>query len=113
MPFVDTTHLEVIERKPGWHGRYFHSPSMTFAHYDFERGSSIHEHFHPQEEVWEVIEGELEITIDGITQVTRSGMAAIVPPNVRHSVKALSDGKAIVIDYPLRDDFRYSSAPAH
>jgi len=32
---------------------------MTFAHYDFKRGASIHEHFHPQEEVYEVIEGEL------------------------------------------------------
>ncbi len=58
MPFVDTSSLRVIERLPGWHGRYFHSPSMTFAHYDFVRGSSIHEHFHPQEELYEVIEGE-------------------------------------------------------
>ena len=59
MPFVDTSSLPVIERLPGWFGRYFHSPSMTFAHYDFKSGSSIHEHFHPQEEVYEVIEGEL------------------------------------------------------
>ena len=29
---------------------------MTFAHYDFVLGASIHEHFHPQEEVYEVIE---------------------------------------------------------
>ena len=57
MPIVDTSSLDVIERLPGWYGRYFHSPSMTFAHYDFTRGSSIHEHFHPQEEVYEVIEG--------------------------------------------------------
>jgi hypothetical protein len=60
MPFIDTSSLEVVERLPGWYGRYFHSPSMTFAHYDFKRGSCIHEHFHPQEEVYEVIEGELE-----------------------------------------------------
>ena len=94
MPFIDTTALEVIERLPGWYGRYFHSPNMTFAHYDFKRGSSIHEHFHPQEEVYEVIEGELELTIDGVTQVARLGLVGIVPSNVRHSVKALSDGRA-------------------
>jgi quercetin dioxygenase-like cupin family protein len=29
---------------------------MTFAHYDFQRGATIHEHFHPEEEVYEVIE---------------------------------------------------------
>ena len=33
---------------------------MTFAHYEFARGASIHEHFHPQKELYEVIEGELE-----------------------------------------------------
>ena len=104
MPFVDTTALEVIERLPGWYGRYFHSPSMTFAHYDFKRGSSIHEHFHSQEEVYEVIEGELELTIDGMRQVVRPGLVGIVPSNVRHSVKALTDGRAIIVDYPLRTE---------
>ena len=86
----------------GWHGRYFHSQSMIFAHYDFARGSSIHEHFHPQEEVYEVIEGELEVTIDGVAQVAQAGVVAIVPANARHSVKALTDGRAIIVDYPLR-----------
>ena len=105
MPFVDTSGLPVIERLPGWHGRYFHSPSMTFAHYDFVAGSSIHEHFHPEEEVYEVIEGELELTIDGVSQVIRPGVVGIVPGNVAHSARALTDGRAIIIDHPARRDF--------
>ncbi|HEY1242853.1 MAG TPA: cupin domain-containing protein [Bryobacteraceae bacterium] len=104
MPFVDTASLKVTERLPGWHGRYFDSPSMTFAHYDFTRGASIHEHFHPQEEVYEVIEGELEVTIDGVSQIARPGMVAIVPGNARHSVKALTGGRAIIVDYPRRPE---------
>jgi len=96
----------VIERLPVWYGRYFHSPSMTFAHYEFRGGSSIHEHFHPQEEVWEVIEGEIEVTIDGVGQIARPGVVAIVPGNVRHSVKALTDGRAIIVDHSLRHDLR-------
>ena len=78
---------------------------MTFAHYDFERDATIHEHFHPEEEVYEVLEGELEITIDGILHTTRPGVVAIVPANVRHSVRALSNGRLIVIDQPARRDF--------
>ena len=105
MPFVDTDKLKVIERLPGWHGRYFHSAHMTFAHYDFKRGSSIHEHFHDEEEVYEVIEGELEITVDGVPQIARPGLVAIVPANVRHAVKALTDGRVIVVDHPARPDF--------
>jgi quercetin dioxygenase-like cupin family protein len=102
MPFVAISSLKVIERLPGWYGRYFHSPNMTFAHYDFKRGASIHEHFHAQEEVYEVVEGELEVTIDGAAEIARPGVVAIVPSNARHSVKALSDGRAIIVDYPLR-----------
>ncbi|MBV9609460.1 MAG: cupin domain-containing protein [Acidobacteria bacterium] len=106
MPFIDTTTLEVIERLPGWYGRYFQSPNMTFAHYEFRRDASIHEHFHPQEEVYEVIEGELELTIEGVSQVVRPGLVGIVPANVRHSVRACTDGKAIIIDYPVRHEFQ-------
>ncbi|HSY30649.1 MAG TPA: cupin domain-containing protein [Verrucomicrobiae bacterium] len=102
MPFVDVSSLNVIERLPGWYGRYFHSASMTFAHYDFKRGSSIHEHSHAPEEVYEVVEGELEVTIEGEAVIVRPGVVAIVPSNARHSVKALSDGRAIIVDYPLR-----------
>jgi len=75
---------------------------MTFAHYDFVLGASIHEHFHPQEEVYEVIEGELEITIDGVADRVRPGLVGIVPPNTLHFVRAITNGKVIVIDYPLR-----------
>ncbi len=104
MPFVDTKKLKVVERAPGWFGRFFHSPSMTFAHYEFKGGSSVHEHFHEQEEVWQVIDGEVEVTISGKSKVTGPGMVAIVPGGVRHSVKALTDGRAIIVDYPLRPD---------
>ena len=106
MPFLDIGSLRVTERLPGWHGRYFHSACMTFAHYDFVRGSSIHKHFHPQEEVYEVIDGELEVTIDGVAQIARAGMVAVVPGGACHSVKALTDGRAIIVDYPLRPDFK-------
>ena len=105
MPFVDTNALKVVERLPGWKGRCFHSASMTFAHYEFAAGSSIHEHFHPEEEVYEVIEGELEVTIDGEAQIAKPGVVAIVPANSRHSVRALSDGLLIVVDHPSRPDF--------
>jgi quercetin dioxygenase-like cupin family protein len=78
---------------------------MTFAHYDFVCGASIHEHSHPQEEVYEVLEGELEVTIDGMAQIARPGVVAIVPGGARHSVKALADGRAIIVDYPRRPEF--------
>ena len=102
MTFIDTASLPLVERRPGWHGRYFDSPSMTFAHYAFDAGATIHGHSHEQEEVWHVIDGELEVTIAGATQKAGPGFVAIVPPHTMHEVKALTAGKAIVVDYPLR-----------
>jgi quercetin dioxygenase-like cupin family protein len=101
--FIDTSRLPTIERLPGWRGRYFDSPSMTFEHYEFDAGSSIHEHFHPQEEVYHIIEGELELTIDGATRRLGPGFVEVVPSNTPHAVKAISSGRVIILDYPLRE----------
>lgn len=103
MPFIDTNELKTIERLPGWYGRYFDSYSMTFGHYVFDAGSSIHEHSHPNEEVWNVIEGQLEVRIGNESRVAGPGCVAVVPPNTLHSVRAISNGRAIVVDYPLRE----------
>ena len=52
-----------------------------------------------------MIEGELEVTIDDKTQIVKPGVVAIVPANSRHSVRALTDGRLIVVDQPARPDF--------
>ena len=49
-----------------------------------------------------VIEGELEVTIG---KRADPGVVAIAPENTPHSVLALTDAKAIAVDYPLREDF--------
>src|SRR4029453_1335504 len=105
MPFLDTTGLKVVERLPGWKGRFFHTATMTFADYEFTAGSTIHEHFHPEEEVYEVIAGELEMQGDGVTDIVRPGIVAIVPGTARHSVRARPDGRGIVVDHPARPEF--------
>jgi unsaturated pyranuronate lyase len=77
---------------------------MTFGHWEFDTGASIHEHSHPQEEVWEVLDGELEVTVGGVTAIAAAGSVAIVPPDTRHSIRALRAGKAIAVDHPVRTD---------
>ena len=103
MSFIDTRELPAQEPLPGWEGRYFHSESMTFAYYAAKAGASIHPHAHPNEEVWHVIEGELEVTIAGLTRIAGPGCSAVVPPNALHSVRARSDARAIVVDHPRRE----------
>jgi len=104
MPVIDTTQLPTTERLPGWKGRVFSTEKMTFAHYEFAAGSTIHEHCHSNEEVWTVLEGELELTIGGDYVQAGLGSVAVVPPNTAHSVRAITNGKAIVADSPVRLD---------
>ena len=102
MPFIDPAQMQSGEPLPGWKGRFWRSGTMSFAHYDFAEGSSIHEHHHPNEEVWTVISGELEVTINGETAVAGPGGVAVVPSDARHSVRALASGRAIVANHPVR-----------
>jgi mannose-6-phosphate isomerase-like protein (cupin superfamily) len=105
MPFVDPSEMSANERLPGWHGRFFHSDSMSFGIYEIAADAvPLHEHHHPQEEVWNILEGKLAVTIDGVEHVAQPGCAAIVPPNTPHSARAIGACRAIVVDYPLRDD---------
>jgi len=73
MPFVEPSKMKTAEPLPGWKGRFWRSDSMSFSHYDVTTGSSIHEHHHPNEEVWVVIEGRFEVSIGDETQVAGPG----------------------------------------
>ena len=106
MPFFDPCKMETAEPLPGWNGRFWRSDSMSFAHYEVAAGCSIHEHHHPNEEVWTIIEGQFEVTIGNESQVVGPGAVAVVPPDVPHSVRVLESGRALVANHPVRTDLR-------
>ena len=88
VPFVDPAAMLHATPLPGWHGRFFHSDTMTFSHYDIAADAApLHEHHHPQEEVWHVVDGEVLLTIDGVEQAVHAGGVAVVPPDTPHSVR--------------------------
>lgn len=84
-------------------GLFFHSRNLTFAYYTAQADASLHKHSHPNDEVWNVMEGQLEITIGGETKVVGPGGATVVPPDTAHSLKALTEVQALVVDHPRRD----------
>lgn len=103
MPFIDTSTITVKAPRPGWNGRFFNSATMTFGYYDIVAGATIHAHAHPNEEVWHVLAGELEVTIGDETRIAGPGSVAVIPVNTTHAVRALTAGRAIVVDHPSRE----------
>ena len=106
MPFVDIADVAPRSPLPGWSGRFVQAENMTIVFWQIADGAqSLHEHDHMQEEVWNVIDGEIEITIDGVAEIAGPGSLALVPPGARHSVRVLRASRVIVIDYPRREAF--------
>jgi quercetin dioxygenase-like cupin family protein len=102
VPFVDVSELPVLEPRPGWRGRFFHSAHMTFAYYVIETGGDVHAHSHDEEEVWHVLEGRLEVSLPEGIRVVGTGEAVVVPGGEMHSVRALDTCRVIVVDHPVR-----------
>jgi quercetin dioxygenase-like cupin family protein len=76
---------------------------MTLISYEIAAGApDVHEHEHPQEEAWTVIEGRLAIWVEGEERVLGPGDSAIVGSNLRHRVRALQPSRALVVDSPAR-----------
>ena len=103
MPYIDPAELPVARPRQGWEGRFFHSAHMTVVYYDIVAGSDVHLHHHSSEEIWNVAEGEVEITIGGESRVVRAGQAAVVPGNEVHSVTARTPSRVIVVDHSRRE----------
>ena len=103
MGFIDTSSLPVREPRPGFAGRFFHSENMTFAYYTIAAGSAVHPHSHHNDEVWHVLSGELEVRLADEVRVLRAGEVAVVPPDMEHPARALTDCRALVVDHPTRD----------
>ncbi len=105
MALFDLTKKEPTELVPGISARFVHSKTMTLAYVNIAAGSAMPNHSHPHEQILSVIEGELELTVNGETQTLTKGQLYVLGSNVPHSVKALTDCMVIDTFHPVREDF--------
>jgi unsaturated pyranuronate lyase len=97
---------------PGFRAKFVHSANMTFALWDIDAGGKLPEHSHPHEQVVHQLEGELELTIEGVTTVLRPGTVAVIPSHAVHSGRALTACRAMDTFYPLREDYMTDGKPS-
>ena len=106
MPLKELANLPELEIALGIHGRAVTGDNLTLMHISFERGAIVPEHDHVHEQIVNVIEGQLELTVGGEKHLLESGKVMVVPSNVPHSGIAITDVKVIDVFYPVREDFR-------
>jgi quercetin dioxygenase-like cupin family protein len=105
MSFITVSDIKPREIVPGFNGRFIHSENITIAYWDIKAGSSIPAHQHVHEMMVNVISGKLELTIGNETKVLEPGMAGVIPSNIPHKAKAVTDCKIIDVFYPVRTDY--------
>jgi quercetin dioxygenase-like cupin family protein len=106
MPLINLGEIEEKELLPGLHVRFVHSDTMTLAYWNFEEGASLPEHTHPHEQVVNVIEGELELVVDGEPHHLTPGKVFVLSSNVPHGGKAITACKIIDVFHPVREEYR-------
>ncbi len=98
-----------LQLAPGITARVVTADSMTVAHVHLQKGAILAEHKHINEQVVNVIEGELELTVNGEPHRLTPGKVMVLPGNVPHSGRAITDVRIIDVFHPVREDFRQTS----
>lgn len=104
--WYDLKQIPAKETFPGFKGQFFHTKSMTIAHWNVVAGSAAPVHTHVHEQTVNVISGKLEMTINGEVRILSDGMCAAIPSMVPHGAKAITDCYLIDTFTPAREDYK-------
>ena len=98
--------VPVREIFPGFRARVVHSARTSQSWIEIDAGASFPEHQHPHEQIVNVLQGELEVTAGGVTHRLTPGKVLVIPPDVPHSGRAITDCRVLDVFAPTRDDYR-------
>lgn len=106
MALISINELASKELVPGFAARFIHTEHLTVGYVHISAGSILPQHSHPHEQVTHVLEGQLEITIAGETDIVEPGKVAVIPSGTIHSARALTHCYALDVFSPVREDYK-------
>ncbi len=109
MGFINLDDLKKLPLAPGISARVISAETFTVAHVTIAKDAMLPEHQHHHEQVVNVIEGEMVLTVEGKTYRLTAGQSFLLPPNMPHSGMALSDCRIIDVFHPVREDFKVAN----
>ncbi len=106
MGFFNLKDIEQKEIVKGYKVKFVHSEKMTTAYWTVESGAVLPEHSHINEQVSNVTKGRFEFNLNGEIKILEPGDVVVIPSNIPHSGKALTDCLIIDTFHPVREDYK-------
>ena len=75
-----------------------HSSPVSFFYVTSEPGKGADKHRHPYAETFVIIDGDIDVTVDGITERLHGGTIAIIPAHAWHEFTNVSDHRALMVN---------------
>lgn len=76
--------------------RVIDRPTGNVSLFAFDKGQRLSEHSAPFDAMVQVVEGQAEIVIDGVTHNVQTGESIIMPANITHAVNAVEKFKMVL-----------------
>jgi quercetin dioxygenase-like cupin family protein len=95
--FVAWSELDPIEMVPGLNFQPVLGDRLMVNFVRFEPNTVAPVHWHDEEQVTFVIDGEFEFEVGGETRILRRGEAVVIPPNVPHGART-HDSTCLEVD---------------
>lgn len=106
MQMIDLQKTKTLELSRGVTAQVVHTTNVSIAHVTLLEGAVVPTHAHHQEQIVNVIDGELELTVDGEVTVLTRGKALVLRPMAPHSARAITQVYVIDVFHPAREDFK-------
>jgi len=87
-------------------GHYAHGQNMSFGLVLITKGTIMPKHQHVHEQTTYIIEGQLDMNIDGVDYSLTPGSYFVIPSNVWHGANAITDCKVIDVFGPVREEYK-------
>ena len=74
----------------------YDSPHCTLTIFAFDKDQNLSEHVAPFDAFVQVLDGEVEVLVDGKPYRAKAGELVLMPANIPHAVKAISKFKMLL-----------------
>jgi len=97
---------------PGYRGKLIHGETMTVVHWQIQAECEIPLHSHPHEQIINMMHGQFELNLDGQAMILNGGDVLVIPGNVPHSGRSITDCQIIDVWHPVREDYQADESPS-